>query len=106
MRRRTRDEEQSGASLSGYERDKLFLSDHAARFVDASGVSGLDDPSDGRAAGLLDYDRDGFVDVALVSSNAPMLKLFRNQIGCHPASGAPRGGVVALRLVGGNRTAR
>jgi hypothetical protein len=106
MRRRTRDEEQSGASLSGYERDKLFLSDRAARFVDASGVSGLDDPSDGRAAGLLDYDRDGFVDVALVSSNAPWLKLFRNQIGCHPAGGARRGGVVALRFVGGNRSAR
>jgi peroxiredoxin len=103
MRRRTRDEEKSGASLSGYERDKLFLSAHAAQFVDVSGVSGLDDPSDGRAAGFLDYDRDGWLDVALVSSNAPMLKLFHNQIGCRRAGGAR---VIALRFVGGNHTAQ
>jgi hypothetical protein len=106
MRRRTRQEEQAGASLSGYERDKLFLNVAGARFVDASGVSGLDDPSDGRAAGLFDYDRDGFLDVALVSSNAPMLKLFRNEIGCHPAGAGRRAGFVALRFVGGNHTAR
>ena len=104
MRRRTREEEQAGASLSGYERDKLFLSARGERFVDASGVSGLDDPSDGRAAGLFDYDRDGFLDVALVSSNTPMLKLFRNEIGCHPAGGPRRGSFVALRFVGGNHT--
>jgi hypothetical protein len=106
MRRRTREEEQAGASLSGYERDKLFLNLGGARFVDASGVSGLDDPSDGRAGGLFDYDRDGFLDVALVSSNAPMLKLFRNEIGCHAGGAGPRAGFVAVRFVGGNHTPR
>ena len=108
MSRRTRDEEKAGASLSGHERDRLFLSSRGTRYRDVSGVSGLDDPSDGRAAALLDYDRDGWLDVALVSSNAPMLKLFRNRIGCHPAAGAgePRGGMVAFRFVGGNETAR
>jgi hypothetical protein len=108
MSRRTRDEEKAGASLSGHERDRLFLSSRGTRYRDVSGVSGLDDPSDGRAAALLDYDRDGWLDVALVSSNAPMLKLFRNRIGCHPAADAekPRGGMVALRFVGGNETPR
>ena len=104
MRRRTREEEQAGASLSGYERDKLFLNVGGARFVDASGVSGLDDPSDGRAAGLFDYDRDGWLDVALVSSNAPMLKLFRNEIACH--SGGAAAGFLAVRFVGGNHPPR
>lgn len=109
MRRRSRDEERSGASLSGHERDRLFLSSRGAAFTDVSGVSAVDDPSDGRAAGILDYDRDGWLDLALVSSNAPMLKLFRNGIGCHPAiagrsPGAGR--MLAVRFVGGNETAR
>jgi thiol-disulfide isomerase/thioredoxin len=109
MRRRTRDEEKAGASLSGYERDKLFLSSRGQRFVDVSGVSGLDDPSDGRAAALFDYDRDGWVDIALVSSNAPMLELFRNRMGCHPAIAGRtprRGRMLAVRLVGGNDAAQ
>jgi thiol-disulfide isomerase/thioredoxin len=109
MRRRSRDEERSGASLSGHERDRLFLSAGGTSFTDVSGVSAVDDPSDGRAAGIFDYDRDGWLDLALVSSNAPMLKLFRNRIGCQPALAArrPAGGrMLALRFVGGNQTAR
>ena len=108
MRRRSRDEERSGASLSGHERDRLFLSARGTSFTDVSGVSAVDDPSDGRAAGIFDYDRDGWLDLALVSSNAPMLKLFRNRIGCQPAlSGRNAGGrMLALRFVGGNQTAR
>jgi thiol-disulfide isomerase/thioredoxin len=109
MRRRSRDEERAGASLSGHERDRLFLSSRGAAFTDVSGVSAVDDPSDGRAAGILDYDRDGWLDLALVSSNAPMLKLFRNGIGCHPAMAGRspgEGRMLALRFVGGNETAR
>jgi thiol-disulfide isomerase/thioredoxin len=109
MRRRSRDEERAGASLSGHERDRLFLSARGAAFTDVSGVSAVDDPSDGRAAGIVDYDRDGWLDLALVSSNAPMLKLFRNGIGCHPAMAgrSPGAGrMLAVRFVGGNETAR
>jgi hypothetical protein len=106
--RRTREEEQGGASLSGFERNHLFLSSGGTKFADISGISGLDDPADGRAFGLLDYDRDGWQDIALVNANAPMLELYRNRIGSHPATLArPAGGrMVALRFVGGNRTAR
>ena len=100
---RTRAEEQAGASLSGHERDHLFLSDRGAAFTDIAGVTGLDDPADGRAAAFLDYDRDGWLDIALANANAPRLVLFRNRIGCLPAAG---GRIVALRFVGGNATPR
>jgi peroxiredoxin len=100
---RTKEEENSGASLSGNERDHLFLNRRGAEFADISGISGLDDPADGRAFGLIDYDRDGWQDLALVNSNAPWLELFRNRIGCHPATRARGGGFIAVRFVGGNR---
>lgn len=95
---------EGGASLSGHERDHLFFSLAGRRFVDIAGVSGLDDPSDGRASGLLDYDRDGWLDAAVVSANAPLLQLFRNQIGSLSVDHQGRGQVVALRFVGGNHS--
>jgi len=101
---RTRAEEQAGASLSGHERDHLFLSDRGVAFADVGGVSGLDDPADGRAAAFLDYDRDGWLDIALTNANAPRLVLFRNRIGCLPPAAGGR--IVALRFVGGNATPR
>jgi hypothetical protein len=106
--RRIHTEQRAGASLSGGERDHLFLSDRGVQFTDIAGVAGLDDPADGRAFGILDYDRDGWLDLAVVNSNAPMLELFRNQIGCHPATASPsaRGRMVALRFVGGNHTSQ
>ena len=105
--RRTRDEEQGGASLSGFERNHLFLSTGGVKFADISGISGLDDPADGRCFGILDYDHDGWQDIALVNANAPMLELYRNRIGGQPATLAnPAGGrMVALRFVGGNHKA-
>ncbi len=106
LHRRARDEENAGASLSGHERNRLFLSRGGEEFVDASGISGLDNPADGRAFGILDYDRDGWLDIALVNSNAPWIELFRNQMGCHPAAGPGRGRTLAFRFVGGNDTAQ
>ena len=86
-------------SFSGNERNRLFLNQKGRQFVDVSGVSGLDSPSDGRAFVLWDYDRDGLVDVAVVNSNPPLLNLYHNRI---IASAAAR--VIALRFVGGNHT--
>jgi len=100
---RTKAEEQAGASLSGHERDHLFLSDRGVAFADIGGVSGLDDPADGRAAAFLDYDRDGWIDIALANANTPRLVLFRNRIGCLPSA---NGRIVAVRFVGGNATPR
>jgi thiol-disulfide isomerase/thioredoxin len=91
----------SGASFSGHERNHLFLNQDREDFVEVSGVSGLDHPGDSRVFGLLDYDRDGWQDIALVSANAPLFTLHRNQMG--ERAGA-RGGMVAVRFEGGNRS--
>ena len=67
-------------SISGYERNRLFLGAGGSQFRDLSGVSGLDALADGRAFALTDYDRDGWQDVAAVNTNAPLLQLFHNDI--------------------------
>lgn len=94
-----------GSSLSGKERNHLFLSNypHAEQFFDVSGVSGLDSPADGRAFGLFDFDHDGWLDVAVANANTPLLEVYRNQVGQRAES---TGHVVALRLRGGNQTAQ
>jgi thiol-disulfide isomerase/thioredoxin len=89
-------------NLSGFERNVLLLNDGRAGFSDVSTLSGLDDVGDSRVSALLDYDRDGWPDVALTNANAPRLNLYRNQIGEQEAAAARR--VVAVRLVGGNHS--
>lgn len=91
-----------GGSFSGNETNKLFMNEGGAAFEDVSGVSGLDDRADGRAFAVFDYDRDGWQDVAVVNANEPALQLFRSRLGDAAATG---GNFVAVRLVGGNRTA-
>ena len=46
-----------------------------------SGISGADDIADSRTWAALDYDQDGWTDIALVNANAPLLSLYRNTIG-------------------------
>ncbi len=99
-----RAQENPHTSLSGKERNHLFLSRRASRFAEASAVSGLDHPGDSRAWARLDLDRDGFLDVALVNANAPRFQLFRNRLGELVEPGTAH--FVAVRLVGGNREAR
>jgi len=92
----------AGMSLSGHERNELFLNTGAgADFARLSLVSGADSLADGRAYGLFDYDRDGWSDFAVVNSNVPGFELFHNRIGT--LAGGNR--VIALRLVGGNHGA-
>ena len=90
-----------GISFSGNERNNLFLNLAANSFEDISGVSGIDHPADGRAMGLVDYDRDGWLDLAIVNANSPMLQLYRNRI---EKLVGPRP-ILAVRFRGGNRTA-
>ncbi len=89
-----------GASLSGRERNHLFLSQNGRQFIDFSGISGADSPADGRSFALLDFDCDGWQDLAVVNANAPLFELFRNQMG----EGGSSAAILALRLVGGNQT--
>jgi thiol-disulfide isomerase/thioredoxin len=69
-----------GFSFSGYERDTLFLGD-GARFVEISGVSGIDSLSDGRAGVFADFDNDGDLDVFLTSIQGNAHELYRNNVG-------------------------
>lgn len=87
-------------SLHGGERNRFFANRGGRSFADLSGLSGLDHPADSRGFGLLDYDRDGWLDLALVNANQPLFNLYHNEM---PAAGF-QGGLVALRFVGGNRT--
>ena len=95
---------EDGSSLSGHERNALFINDGGRSFTNVSGICGADDPADGRAVGLLDYDRDGYTDLAVVNANAPLFQLFRNEIA--EVTGAPErsGRMLALRFRGANQT--
>lgn len=88
-------------SLSGNERNHYFANQGGRAFKDISALSGLDNPADGRGFAVLDYDRDGWQDVALVNANQPMFNLYHNEM---PSAGH-RGGMIAIRFVGGNRSA-
>lgn len=88
--------------FSGSERNHLFLSSHGESFLDVSGISGVDSPSDGRVSAWLDMDRDGRHDLAVVNSNRPLLQLYRNETG---DTDRKDGNFIALRFVGGNDSA-
>jgi len=79
--------DQSGqiSSLSGHERNPFFYNREGRRFDDLSLISGADSDRDGRAVALWDYDRDGFLDLAVVNANAPKLALYHNQLAGQPA---------------------
>jgi enediyne biosynthesis protein E4 len=87
-------------SLNGNERNRYFANHAGRSFADISGITGLDNPADSRGFAVLDYDRDGWQDVALVNANQPLFNLYHNEM---PAAGFS-GGMIALRFAGGNRT--
>lgn len=87
-------------SLNGNERNHFFANRGGRSFVDVSGLSGLDNPADSRGFAVLDYDRDGWQDIALVNANQPLFNLYHNEM---PKAGRT-GGMIAIRFVGGNRT--
>ncbi|MDH7501188.1 MAG: FG-GAP-like repeat-containing protein [Verrucomicrobiota bacterium] len=87
-------------SLQPNERNRCFANRNGRSFVDIAGLSGLDNQADSRGFALLDYDRDGWLDLALVNANLPLFNLYHNEM---PAAGI-KGGMIAVRFVGGNRT--
>ena len=87
-------------SYSGSERNRLFLNLHGERFVDISAVSGVDEVADSRSWVKWDFDRDGWLDIALVNANRPLLSLFRNQLGSRERE-CPNNSI-AVRFVGAN----
>jgi len=65
-------------SFSGNERNRLVLGGKEG-FVGRSLISGIDCREDARSFALLDFDRDGWIDIALASCNGTRLRLFRNR---------------------------
>lgn len=84
-------------SLSGNERNRMFLQ-VGDTFADVSMLSGTDNLSDARSFSLLDFDNDGWTDIALMSLNAPRFQLLKNRFG----EIYPDNKVLRLRLVGGH----
>ncbi|MDB2348093.1 ASPIC/UnbV domain-containing protein [Verrucomicrobiales bacterium] len=86
-----------GVGLSGHERNCAFLNVSGAngerRFATASAAFGLDFEDDARAPALVDWDRDGDLDLWMVNRTAPMLRFARN-------NGTHENAWLALRLQG------
>jgi hypothetical protein len=87
------------ASLSGYERSRLYLNRGVAGWVDIATGVGVTDEYDGRAVALADLSNRGVVDVIVANQNQPAV-LYRN----HPDSASHW---IAFTLVGtrSNRSA-
>lgn len=85
-------------SFSGRELNQFFLNRGGKQFCNLSSVSAVDSTCDGRAFAVLDFDNDGWQDIALVSTNRPRFQLFRNQMG----QLSKRSGRILVRLDGGN----
>ncbi|MFP6875478.1 MAG: tetratricopeptide repeat protein [Roseibacillus sp.] len=83
----------SGASLSGHERNCLFLNTGGGHFATASATSGFDFYDDARAVARSDWDHDGDVDLWFANRTAPRLRFLRN-------NGKRAAHFVALRLRG------
>ncbi len=81
-------------SIASRQRNVFLRNDGQGGFDDISGSVGLDLDQDGRSFSVLDIDRDGDPDVAIMAARqAPQLRVFRNDF-------APRGASLSVRLVG------
>ena len=87
------------ASLSGYERSRVYLNRGLAGWVDVAQAVGVSDVYDGRAVALADLSNRGAVDVIVANQNQPAV-LYRD----HPDSANHW---IAFKLVGtrSNRSA-
>lgn len=84
-------------ALSGGERHRLFLR-RKNNYKDVALISGADSRKDGRGFALLDYDNDGWLDLAVISPNRPRFQIYRNRL--QPLGDGNRH--IELELVGGN----
>jgi len=81
-------------SIASRQRNVFLRNDGHGGFDDVSGAVGLDLDQDGRSFAVLDTDRDGDPDLAVMAARqAPQLRVFRNDF-------AERGAALAIRLVG------
>jgi hypothetical protein len=69
-----------GASWNGRERDVLLFNRDGLDFVDAGALARPDGPSDGRSVAMVDWDRDGRLDLLVKNRDAPRLQLLLNRM--------------------------
>ena len=81
-------------SIASRQRNVFLRNDGHGGFDDVSGAVGLDLDQDGRSFAVLDIDRDGDPDLAVMAARqAPQLRVFRNDfasrggVARHPARG-------------------
>ena len=89
-----------GSPFSGNERNRLFMRD-GDNFDDVTLVSGVDFRQDGRGFVLFDYNRDGWVDLGIISPNHPRLRIAKNRMGERLGNH----GFVEVQLIGGQTSA-
>ena len=65
-------------SLSGHERNCLFLNTGTDRFATASAVTGFDFDDDTRGVATVDWDGDGDLDVWTTNRTSPRVRVLRN----------------------------
>jgi len=68
-----------GKSLSGYERNRIFLNARGAEFFEISGLTGADSDGDGRAVVPVDTNGDGQEDLVVRQAGGGSLLLFENR---------------------------
>jgi tetratricopeptide (TPR) repeat protein len=86
-----------GKSFSGYERNALFLNQGGDGFAEVGGLLGIDFDDDARAVAVVDWDRDGDLDIWVTNRTAPQVRLLRNN---QPSTNSS----VAIRLIGNGKT--
>ena len=77
-----------GKSFSGYERNALFLNRKGNGFAEVGGLLGVDFDDDARAVAVVDWDRDGDLDLWVTNRTAPRVRLLRNN---QPSANSFRG---------------
>ncbi|MFT5401993.1 MAG: hypothetical protein ACI9DF_000818, partial [Verrucomicrobiales bacterium] len=91
------DQVSRGKSFSGYERNPLFLNLAGKGFSEVAGLLGVDYEDDARAVAVVDWDRDGDLDLWVTNRTAPQVRLLRNNQGSPTSS-------IAIRLIGNGTT--
>ncbi|MEZ5329611.1 MAG: tetratricopeptide repeat protein [Verrucomicrobiales bacterium] len=86
-----------GKSFSGYERNPMFLNLGGKGFAEVAGLLGVDYNDDSRAVAVVDWDRDGDLDMWVTNRTAPRVRLLRNS---QPSTNSS----ISIRLVGNGKT--
>ena len=86
-------------SIASQQRNVLLRNDGRGGFDEVSGAAGLDLEQDGRSFAVLDLDRDGDADLAVMAARqAPHLRLFRNDLTTR--QGATGAAALTVKLAG------